>query len=130
MRNTFPSRRTTPTARYPARKYAFRETAFFRPGEVFVPADFVTEYMDGITVEADSAKRTVKISRNKTEETDADGKFTDAAVTFHAESLACPVKAFGKQHLGYRGHGKREKGYRGDVRHRSFGVRKVYDRRL
>lgn len=81
----------------------------FSSGEVFVPADFVTEYMDGITVEADSAKRTVKISRNKTEETDADGKFTDAAVTFTLKASLAPSKLSGNNTSDTAGTGNVKK---------------------
>lgn len=72
----------------------------FSGEDVLVPADFVKTYMNGISVEADTSRHTVKVSREKTAETNADKTFEDAPVSFVLKSSAPPDKISEGSELG------------------------------
>ena len=64
---------------------------YFSGDEVFVPASFVKLYMDGLDLEVDTSKHTVKIARTLTEETDEDGEQIEAAATLKIKAQEPPA---------------------------------------
>ena len=66
--------------------------AVFSGDEVYVPADFVTLYMNGLTVTEDTDRHTVEIIRTKTAETDDEKKPIPEEITFVLKAAKPPQK--------------------------------------
>lgn len=67
-------------------------SCFFSGDEVYVPADFVTTYMSGISVTEDTEKKKVAVERTMTAETDGEGDFVPYEVHFLLRAAKEPEK--------------------------------------
>ena len=68
--------------------------AYFSGDEVFVPVSFAQLYMEGLTLEV--GDDTLSIKRALTDETDADGKQIEAAVTMKIKATVAPASLSGE----------------------------------
>lgn len=65
---------------------------FFSGDDVYIPADFITTYMSGITVTEDRDARKVTVERTATAETDEEGEFIPADAHFLLREAKAPEK--------------------------------------
>jgi len=70
--------------------FRLSDAAVFSDGDVWVPGNFVSDYMNGITVDEDKAGGNVYITREREDASDEDGDAPLAEVSFKLKATTAP----------------------------------------